>query len=114
MHVDISVLFKKQTVCKVLNRFQLGKYLVAYVLSPKYFFYLAFQCGASFVDPFLSLMFHLCHAVLSVPCCLMVTCCERVDLFALLYVMFCCVFVNFPYLVPGQVWYLILLYTYTD
>ena len=28
---------RKQTVCKVLNRFQHGKYLVAYVLKDTYF-----------------------------------------------------------------------------
>ena len=31
----------------------------------------------------------------------------RADLLALLYVMFYCVFINFPYGVLGQVWYLI-------
>ena len=34
----------------------------------------------------------LCHAVLSVYCSLVVTCWERADLLALLYVMFSCVF----------------------
>ena len=51
----------------------------------------------------------VCHTVLSVPCILEVTCCERADLLALLYVMFSCVFVTFPYDVSGQVWYLIVL-----
>ena len=32
---------------------------------------------------------------------------ERADLLALLYVMFSCVFVTFPYGILGQVWYLI-------
>ena len=32
---------------------------------------------------------------------------ERADLFALLYVMFACVFVTFSYVVLGQVWFLI-------
>ena len=32
---------------------------------------------------------------------------KRVDLLALLYVVFSCVFVTFPYGVLGQVWYLI-------
>ena len=49
----------------------------------------------------------LFHTVLSVPCSLVVTCLERADLFALLCVMFSCVFVTFPYGVLGQVWYLI-------
>ena len=49
-----------------------------------------------------------CYTVLSVPCRLVITCCERADLLALLCVMFSCVFVTLPYGVPGQVWYLIL------
>ena len=52
-------------------------------------------------------MFHVCHAVLSVHCSLLVTCWERANLLALLYVMFYCVFVTFPCGVLGQVWYLI-------
>ena len=36
-----------------------------------------------------------------------VTCWARADHLALLYVMFSCVFVTFPYGVLGQVWYLI-------
>ena len=51
----------------------------------------------------------------------MITCWERTDLFALLYVAFSCVFVTFPYGVSGQVKYLIelisdlclILYIYT-
>ena len=49
----------------------------------------------------------LCHVVLPVSCSLVVTCWERADVSALLYVAFCCVFVSFPYNVLGQVWYLI-------
>ena len=58
---------------------------------------------------FLLFMFHvcLCYAVLSAPSSLMITCLERADLLALLYVMLSCVFVTFPYGVPGQVWYLV-------
>ena len=52
-------------------------------------------------------MFHVCHAFLSVHCSLVVTCWERADLLALLYVMFSCVFVTFPCGVLGRVWYLI-------
>ena len=61
--------------------------------------------------PFLLFMFHVClyYAVLSVPCSLVITCWERVDLLALLCVMFSCVFVTIPYGVLGQVWYLIVL-----
>ena len=36
-------------------------------------------------------------------------CWERTGLLALLYVMFSCVFVTFPYDVMGQTWYLIVL-----
>ena len=40
---------------------------------------------------------------------LVVTCWERADCLALLYVMFSCVFVIFPYHILDQVWYLIVL-----
>ena len=49
----------------------------------------------------------LCHTATSVPCSLVVICCERADLLALLYVMFSYVFVIFPFGVLGQVWFLI-------
>ena len=45
-------------------------------------------------------MFLACHAFLSVNRSLVVTCCERTNLLALLCVMFCCG-------VVGKVWYLI-------
>ena len=60
------------------------------------------------MDPLL-LMFRVCHAVLSVRCSIVVTCWERANLLALLYVMFSCVFVTFPRGVLGQVWYIIVL-----
>ena len=50
---------------------------------------------------------HVCPAVLSVPCSLVVTCWERAYLLALLYVMFSCDFVTFTYGVLVQMWYLI-------
>ena len=59
------------------------------------------------MDPFLLFVFHVCHAVVSVPFSLMVTCRERADLLALLSVMFSWVFVTLLYGVLGQVWYLI-------
>ena len=44
------------------------------------------------MDLFLLLMFRVCHAILSsIYCSLVVTCWERADLLALLYVMFYCV-----------------------
>ena len=49
-------------------------------------------------------MLRVCHVFLSVHCNLVVTCWERVDLLALLFVMFHCVFVTYPCGVPGQVW----------
>ena len=49
----------------------------------------------------------VCHTVLSVPCSLVDTCWERADLLTLLYVVFYCVFVTFPYGDLGMVWYLI-------
>ena len=48
-----------------------------------------------------------CHAFLSVHCSLVVTCWERADLLARLYVEFSSVFVTIPCGVMGQVWYLI-------
>ena len=56
---------------------------------------------------FMLFLFHVFNAVLFVHCSLVVTCWERADLLALLYVMFSCVFVTFPYGVLGQVCYLI-------
>ena len=63
--------------------------------------------GFLFVDPFLLLAFRvcLCFTILSFTCHLVVTCKERADLLALLYVMFPCVFVTCPYGALGQVWY---------
>ena len=49
----------------------------------------------------------LCYNVMFVSCGLVVNCWEGADPLALLYVMFSCVFVTFPYGVLGQVWYLI-------
>ena len=54
------------------------------------------------------IVFIVCHAVLSVPCSLAVTCLERAVLLAHIYVMFSCVCVTLPYSVLGQVRYLIL------
>ena len=47
------------------------------------------------------------YTVLPVPCSVVVTCWERADLLAHLYVMFSCVFVTFPYGFLGQMWYFI-------
>ena len=49
-------------------------------------------------------MFCLCHVFLSVHCSLVVTCWEKADLLAVLYVMFYCVFVPFQCGFLGQVW----------
>ena len=46
------------------------------------------------------------HAFASVHCCLVVTCWERTDLFALVGDVYC-IFVTFPCGVLGQMWYLI-------
>ena len=59
------------------------------------------------MESFCYFMFRVCHAVLSVQCSLVVTCGEKANLLAIMYVMFYCVFVTFPCGVPGQVWYLI-------
>ena len=47
-----------------------------------------------------------CHAFASVPGCLVVTCCERADLYALDCDVKLC-FVNFPCGILGQMWYMI-------
>ena len=54
-------------------------------------------------------MFRVCHAVISVPCSLVVICWERANFLAFLYVMFSCVcfLSSFPCGVLGQVWYFI-------
>ena len=44
-------------------------------------------------------------SVITVSCSLVVTCWDRTELFVPLYVMFSYVFVTFPYVVLGQVWY---------
>ena len=61
-----------------------------------------------FCGSFLSFVFHVCHAVSSVPCSLVVTCWEISDLLALLYVIFSCV-LSLSHMVSwvGQVRYLI-------
>ena len=79
-------------------------------LEPSNIFKPSSNCFTDFskVDPFCYLCFvFVYHTVLSVPCSLVVTCWERADLLALLYGMFSCVFVTFPYGILGQVWYLI-------
>ena len=53
-------------------------------------------------------MFRVCHVFLSFHRNLVVTCWERADLLALLYVMFYCVFVTLSCCVPGQVLCLII------
>ena len=52
-------------------------------------------------------MFRVGLAVLSVHCSPVVTCLEKANLLAVLYVMVSCVFVTFPCGALGQVWYLI-------
>ena len=52
-------------------------------------------------------MFRVCHAFFSDNCSIGITCWERAGLLTLLYVMFYCVIVTFPFDILGQVWYLI-------
>ena len=54
------------------------------------------------MDHFFLLMFRVCIVFLSVQCSPMITCLERADLLALLYVIFYC-FVTFPCGALGQV-----------
>ena len=53
-------------------------------------------------------MYCVCHAFVSVHCCLVVTCWERADLLALVCDVYCD-FVTFPFGILGLVWYLIVL-----
>ena len=46
---------------------------------------------------------------LAVHCCLVVTCWEKADLLALVGDVYC-IFVTFPFVILGQVWYLIVLF----
>ena len=66
-------------------------------------FLLTFQCGS-----FVLFMSYVCHAFVSVHCCLVVTCWERADLLALVWDVYCD-FVTFSFGILGQVWYLIVL-----
>ena len=52
------------------------------------------------------LMSCVCHAFVSVLCCLVVTCRERADLFAYVCDVYCD-FVTFPFGILGQAWCLI-------
>ena len=78
-------------------------------ICPQIMFSLTVQRRCFFCGSFLLFVFRvcLCHTVLYVPCRLVDTCWGRALLLALLYVMFSCVFVTFPYDVLGQAWYLI-------
>ena len=71
-------------------------------------------CGVA--GSFLWFLFHVClhYTVLFVPCSLVITFWERANLFALLCIMFSCVFVGFPYGVSGQVWYMYLIVSISD
>ena len=61
-----------------------------------------------FCESSVFIMFRSCrYAFLSDHCSIVVTCLERANLLALLYVTFSCVIVTFPCDVLGQVWYLI-------
>ena len=79
-----------------------SKTVIEFKTNLQLFYYKRFQGGASFVFFNSSL-----PSVMSVYCSLVVTCWERADLFALLFVTFSCAFLTFPYGVLGQVWYLI-------
>ena len=65
-----------------------------------------FFCGSS-----LLFMFCVSNSFLSVHCSLVFTCWERSNLFALLFVMFSCVFVTFPCVGLGQ-FYRVLIFAF--
>ena len=73
--------------------------------NPSSMFLLTVSRRFFFRGSFLIFVVHVCHVVLSVACCLVVTCWERADLLAFFNEMFFA-FVTFPYGVLGQVWYL--------
>ena len=77
-------------------------------LDYKYFL-LTIQRRCFFCGSFLLFIFRVCHVFLFVHCSLVVTCLERADLLAFLYVMFYYVYVTFPCDDLGQVWCLIVL-----
>ena len=52
---------------------------------------------------------YVSHAFVSVRCCLVVTCWEKADLLALVGDVYC-IFVTFPCVILGQMWYLIVLF----
>ena len=57
------------------------------------------DCYKAMLLLWISFMFHVCHAVLSVHCSLLVTCCEKAYLLALLYVMFSSRFLSLTHVV---------------
>ena len=83
---------------------------IKHVLSPTVYFYWPLQGDASFVDPFCYLRFVFVFGVLS---CLFLTAewshagKGLTSRLSCVWCFFVCVFVTFPYGVPGQVWYLI-------
>ena len=67
-----------------------------------------FQGDASFVDHFCNLCFMIVMlSYLFLEALSLVTCWKNADFLALLYVIFSCVFVTFPYDVLGHQWFLI-------
>ena len=91
------------------------------MFKPPVIFFLTVLRRWFFCGSFLLFVFRVFHTVLSVHCSfvvavmwlqscgcsLVVTCCERADLLALLCVICSCVCVAFPYGVVDNVWYLI-------
>ena len=89
---------------------------VKYVLAIQYFSYWTLQSGASFVEHFGYLFVFrvcLCNTALSVPWSLVVTCCEKANLLALLCVMFL-VFSSLPFMVYLVRWGTWLVYLFPN
>ena len=87
--------------CNLENRNFISKIRISKVtdyaaLRPPVIFVLTIPRWCFFCGSFLLFMFHVClySTVLFVPCSLVVTCWERADLLALLYVMCSCIFVT--------------------
>ena len=74
--------------------------------------YIKGDFGSKVCGSFLLYIFRICHAVLSVNWSLVVTCWERANLLATLYVMFSCVFVTFPCGVLGTWMYRFLIFVF--
>ena len=90
-------------ICNILNS---QRILIKFTLKLFLCKFLSFQTHL-LQDLRFTLMFRVYQAFLSVHCSLVVTCWERANLLALVYMMFSCGVVTFSCVVLDQVWHLI-------